>query len=66
MVILGAFAYQMDRRFQDLRSEMNHRFEDLYRYLDMRLKAIDDRLEKLERRAEVIEADLKTSFKENP
>jgi len=34
LAIQGAFAYHMDRRFQDL-----------HRYLDVRFKAIEDRLE---------------------
>jgi hypothetical protein len=34
VLIMGAFAYHVERRFSDLRSEISHRFEDLYRYLD--------------------------------
>ena len=33
--ITAAFAYHIERRFSDLRSEINHRLEDLYRYLDL-------------------------------
>ena len=36
------------RGFADLRSEMNNRFDDLYRYIDARFKGIEDRLERLE------------------
>jgi hypothetical protein len=34
LLIMGAFAYHIERRLSDLRSEINHRFKDLYRYLE--------------------------------
>jgi hypothetical protein len=38
VAIQGAFAYHVDKRFEDLR-----------RYLEVRFKALEDRVEKLER-----------------
>jgi hypothetical protein len=29
VVVIGAFSFHIERRFSDLRSEINHRFDDL-------------------------------------
>ncbi|HUI42443.1 MAG TPA: hypothetical protein VL523_10795 [Terriglobia bacterium] len=38
----------LNRRIDDLRSDVNHRFDDLIRYIDARFKAVEDRLDRLE------------------
>ena len=45
-VILSLF--HQNKRIDDLKSQVDTRFSDLYRYLDGKFKAIEDRLEKLE------------------
>jgi hypothetical protein len=48
IALVGALVYQIhyfDRRLDDLRSEINHRFEDLIRYIDARFGRIEGRLD---------------------
>jgi hypothetical protein len=53
VIVLGQLAamlystHHTDKRIDDLRSEMSHRFEDLTRYIEARFKALEDRLERL-------------------
>ncbi len=51
LVVVGYLVALLFQRhqIQDLMEEMNHRFEDLARYLDQRSKNLEDRLGRLER-----------------
>ena len=57
VIVLGYIVgfYFQNKRLDDFRSEVdhrfaevNHRFDDLIRYIEARLKAIEDRLDRLE------------------
>ena len=50
VIVLGYIVgfYFQNKRLDDLRSEVNHRFDDLIRYIEARFKAVEDRLDRLE------------------
>jgi hypothetical protein len=48
VVVKGAFSYHIERRFSDLRSEINHRFDDLKLWVQSEFRRLDERLERLE------------------
>jgi hypothetical protein len=43
VVVMGAFAYHIERRFSDLRSEINHRFDDLKDWLRSEIRRLEER-----------------------
>jgi predicted Holliday junction resolvase-like endonuclease len=58
VVVMGAFAYHMDKRFDALQNQMNHRFDDLKDWVRAELRRIDERLDSLTERITKIEEKL--------
>jgi len=65
VVVMGAFAYHMDRRFDGLRSEMiarfeavDKRFEDLKLWAQSEFRRLDERIDRLTERIGKIEEKL--------
>ncbi len=52
-IIIGGYAlgfYFQNRRIDDLRSEINHRFDDFKDWIRAELRRIEERLDRLEHR----------------
>ncbi len=64
VIVIGylvAMLYQthhLDRRIDDLRSEVNHRFDDLREWIRAEFRRIDERIDHLAGRVEKLEVHL--------
>jgi uncharacterized protein HemX len=65
---LVVFMQQVDKRFEELRTDMNTRFEQVdkrFEQVDKRFEQVDKRFEQVDKRFEELRSDMNTRFEEH-